>query len=478
MLRTFAGAAGSVIVWSLLAGAGAAAQSVDYDRRIGAETAAQVVQTRGLYEDAKLLAFFQKLGARLVEGLGPQPFEYRFAISDEMEPNAYALPGGFVFATRNIFAVANSEAEIAGVIGHEIIHSHKRHAVKAAKRSILPAVLSVPGGLVGVFNEEAGKVLSAPSNLAMAKHSRKSEAEADELGVRLAAAAGYDPLALERCLQRLTKTIEAFTGEREKASYFDDHPATAEREKEIEKIAEAAPRGPARPLLQGNEAYLRLLDGLLVGRNPEQGLFEKNVFLHPDLGFRMEMPEGWKVFNTPAAFGAMEAKGKGQLVIGLMEGAQDPEKAGMETVARIEKQTRRRPAEAKKVQVNGHPGWYATYADKRSNLHLLWVWMGGRMFRMAGAGDEPSRAVLKTSVLSLRPMTNQERADVRVLRLRIESARGGERLEDFCKRTGNAFPPEITAVLNDLDGKPLAQGQLLKVGRRESYRSKGYIEKR
>jgi predicted Zn-dependent protease len=447
-------------------------QSTDYDKKLGAEAAEEVLRTRGLYDDPKLTQFFEKLGMRLVSGLGAQPFTYRFAVTDEFEPNAYAVPGGIVFATRNLFAVANSEAEIAGVIGHEIIHTHKRHAVQAAKRSILPAIFAVPGSLAGIFNEEAGKVLSAPSSLAIAKHSRKQEAEADELGVQLAAAAGYDPLALERCLNRLTKTVEVFLGEKEKASYFDDHPATAERDAKIEQIAAKAPRGTAAPILPNREAYLRLLDGLVLGRNPEQGIFEKNVFVHPDLNFRMEMPEGWKVLNTPAAFGAMEPKGKGQIVVGLVEGAADPEKAALETLTSIEKKSRKKPADARRVEVNGHPGYYALYADKKSNLHLLWVAMGGKMFRMAGAGEETWKEALRAAALSLRPLKPEERAQVRVVRLRLEAARAGESVEAFSKRTGNVLKPEMTAVLNDLDGRPLTQGQLLKIARSEVYRSR------
>lgn len=466
------------VLLSVLCSAILSAQSTDYDKKIGAEAAAQVVRTRGLYDDPKLLQFFEKLGNRLVDGLGTQPFTYRFAISDEIEPNAYALPGGFVFATRNLFAVAASEAELAGVIGHEIIHSHRRHAVKAQKRSILPAILAVPGGLAGAFNEEAGKVLTAPSSLAMAKHSRKGESEADELGVQLAAGAGYDPLALEKCLNRLTRTIELFTGEKEQASYFADHPATPERAQEIEKIAANAKRGSAPPILAGQDAYLRLLDGLLLGKDPAAGLFEKNVFVHADLNFRMELPEGWKTFNTPSAFGAMEAKGKGQLVVGLMEGAADPEKPALETVNRIEKKARKKPAEARRVDVNGHPGFYVLYAEKKSNLHLLWVAMGGKMFRMAGLGQDQCKEALRASVLTLRPLQADERAGVKALYMRIATARGGESLQAFCKRTGNAFPPELTAVLNDLDGQPLTPGQLLKIGRYEAYTTRPSTRKR
>ena len=464
----------SVLCLAISGGFGSrlSAQSTEYDKKIGAEAAAQVVRMRGLYNDPKLLQFFEKLGNRLVGGLGSQPFTYRFAISDEVEPNAFALPGGFVFATRNIFAVAASEDEMAGVIGHEIIHSNRRHAVKSQKRSILPAILAVPGGLAGVFNEEAGKVLSAPSSLAMAKYSRKNETEADEMGVQLAARAGYDPMALEKCLNRLTRTIELFSGEKEKASYFNDHPATTDRAQEIEKFAAEAKRGTAPPILAGQDAYLRLLDGLLLGRDPAEGLFEKNVFVHADLNFRMELPEGWKTFNTPAAFGAMEAKGKAQLVMGLMEQAADPEKAARETVGLIEKKARKKPTEARRVDVNGNPGFYVLYAEKKSNLHLLWVTMGGKTFRMAGVGQGPYQEALRASVLTLRPLKADERASIKALHMRIETARGGESLEAFCKRTGNVFQPELTAVLNDLDGKPLKQGQLLKTARYEAYKGK------
>jgi len=447
------------------------AQSLDYDRKIGAEAAEMVVQTKGLYNDPKLLQFFETLGKRLVDALGEQPFTYRFAISNELEPNAYALPGGFVFSTRTLFAVAGSEAELAGVIGHEVIHSHRRHAVKAEKRSILPGILAVPGGLAGIFNEEAGKVLSAPSNLSMAKFSRKNETEADEMGVRLAASAGYDPLALEKCLARLTKVIEVFTGEKEKGSYFDDHPTTPKRIQDIQKFAAGATRSQKPPILPNSEAYLRLLDGILIGKDPSEGLFQKNIFVHPDLNFRMDLPEGWRTFNTPAVFGAVAEKNKGKLIVGLMEGSNNPEQAGLKTLEQINQKARKKPAEAKRVDVNGHPGFYALYAEKKSNLHLLWVSMGGKLFYVAGGGEDQYKDALRTAVLTLRPLRAEERASIRELRMRIEAVRAGETLDAFCNRTANVFKPELTAVLNDVQG-PLTSGQLLKIARLEPYRGK------
>ena len=158
--------------------------------------------------------------------------------------------------------------------------------------------------------------------------------------------------------------------------------------------------------------------------------------------------------------------------MGLMEGSNDPEKVGLETLNRIEKKARKKPVEARRVEVNGHPGFYALYDEKKSNLHLLWVSMGGKMFYMAGGGEDQYKDVLRAAVLTLRPLKAEERANIRALRMRIEAARAGENLEDFCKRTGNIFKPDLTAVLNDLDGKPLTNGQLLKIGRFEPYKPK------
>lgn len=447
------------------------AQSVDLDKQIGAEAAEQVVRTKGLYEGAELSRLFTSLGARLVKGLGDQPFTYRFAISDEREPNAYALPGGFVFATRTIFAIANSESELAGIIGHEIIHAHKRHSIKSARRSILPGVLAVPGSLAGVFSQQAGQILTAPASLMMASHSRKQEAEADNLGVQLAAAAGYDPLALKTCLDRLTRTIEQFLGEKEKKSYFDDHPATADRMEAISKAAAQAKRSEQPPILPNHDAYLRMIDGLVVGPNPQQGLFDGRTFVHPDLNFRMEMPDGWKTFNSASAFGSVEPRGKGQLVVGLIEGGQDPESAGKQTLGYLQQKARKTPAEARAVDVNGHPGFYAMYVEKKTHLHLLWVSMGGKMFRMAGVGDDPWKEALRQAALSLRPLTAAEKAKVPVLRLRIETAGNGETLSAFCERTRCAFKPRIVQVLNGIEGETLQPGQKLKIARLEPYKA-------
>ena len=115
------------ITYAVLFTSSLSAQSLDYDKKIGAEAAEMIIRTKGLYNDPRLLQFFEKLGNRLVAGLGEQPFTYKFAISNEVEPNAFALPAGFVFSTRTLFAIASSEfsSQLPGSISRRTRRSRK-----------------------------------------------------------------------------------------------------------------------------------------------------------------------------------------------------------------------------------------------------------------------------------------------------------------------------------------------------------------
>ncbi len=450
------------------------AKSVQKDVELGKQAAAQVVTQMGIYEDESLTGYLKQIGMRLVKGLADQPFEYQFAIADEREPNAFALPGGFVFATRGIFAVANSEDELAGVFGHEIIHADRRHAIKAMNRSILPGILSIPGGVVGAFNQEAGAIINAPVTASTARYGRSQETEADELGAALAAKAGYDPAALSSCLVRLTKTVELLTGETEKPSYFRDHPLTSERVERLSKIVTGLQRNPQPGIAKTREDFLRRLDGLIIGQDPAQGIVVENVYLHPELNFRAELPRDWKVFNTPLAFGAAEKNGKAQMVFGLVKPGVDAETAAAKTIEFIQKKYRKKPAESKPVVVDGNRGYYAAYAEgskkKAVTFHLLWLTVDDKVFRVVAAGSDDFREAMRNSVFSLKRLSAADRKSIKVLRLRVVPARAGETVEELSRRAENIAKPGITAVLNDIapDTK-LKQGQLLKVARLESY---------
>ena len=141
------------------------AQDYSYDKKIGAESAVQVEQMIGIYQDSALTAYVNAIGQRLVNVLVDTPLEFRFFVVDMAEPNAFALPGGYIYVSRGLLSLVNDEAELACVIGHEMIHVIKRHAVKQMRKSILPGLLYIPGAVVGVFNSSLGSIINAPVSL-------------------------------------------------------------------------------------------------------------------------------------------------------------------------------------------------------------------------------------------------------------------------------------------------------------------------
>ena len=216
-------------------------QSIDLDKKLGAENAELVEAQMGLYMDKELTDYVRKIGDRLVDELDKNPFEFQFHIADEGVPNAFALPGGYVYVTRGLLSLITKEDELAGVMGHEIIHVTQRHSIKQMRTSVLPRMLEIPGAIVGtVVNEDLGNLLNMPistsNTLLLSSYGRKHESESDNKGVTLASKAGYDPGALKSILDRISKTIEAITEEEEKKSYFSSHPYTPDRIKNIDKV--------------------------------------------------------------------------------------------------------------------------------------------------------------------------------------------------------------------------------------------------
>ncbi len=143
----------------------------------------------------------------------PTEFEFKFHLVDMEEPNAFALPGGHIYVTRGILPLIQTEDELAGIIGHEIMHVIQRHSVKQFNREIVPAVLKVPGNIINAITfSRLGNIINVPIDIIaspfIAKYSRKHEKEADDLGIDLAARAGYDPAQLANALERLSKEIE------------------------------------------------------------------------------------------------------------------------------------------------------------------------------------------------------------------------------------------------------------------------------
>ena len=157
------------------------------DSRVGEESSRAVAAQMGILDDAELNAYVSRIGRKLLRGIPRRSFNYQFSVVDQIEPNAFALPGGYIFLSRGLLALANNEDELACVIGHEITHAAHRHAALQQEMSQRISPLSM-GWM-------RAKTLSA--------YGRDMERDADQGGQMLCAAAGYDPMGMSTFLDAL-----------------------------------------------------------------------------------------------------------------------------------------------------------------------------------------------------------------------------------------------------------------------------------
>ncbi len=459
----------------------AAAQSDD--EKIGAEVAEQVEALIGIYEMPGTSDYVAAIGSRLAGNLEDNPFTFKFAIVDQFEPNAFALPGGWVYISRALLVLANNEDELAGVIGHEITHVTERHSAKRQRRGILGGVLQIPGAIIGsVVDEDLGRLLNAPiaavNQLGLATYSRGQENEADKLGMRLSAKSGYDPTALADILSHLEADVEMLTGEKRKATFFDSHPTTPDRVKNINKEAEKIEWSRQKPIASERREFLRKLDGIWYDQNPAAGIFKDEHFYQADMGFTLTFPKGWTSLNTPQHVGAYADEEKAVVFVAVA-GDEDPTAYAAEFEERLRKEHGVSPLKSHAVEGDKWKGYHVSLEEEgqrggeRSYLHYLWAKMGGVTYQLVAAGADRYREALRETALSLRPLAKKDWESIAALRVRIIEARDDENLTQLGKRTGNRWTPAYTAVVNDLAvDQKLEAGTLVKITRREQYKSR------
>ncbi len=303
------------------------------DRAVGTDEAERIAAELGLLDAPALQGYVEAVGRRLTGQVHHGQFRYEFRIVDQPTPNAFALPGGFIYVSRGLVVLANSEDELANVLAHEITHVSARHAAarqEIARTQTNPMML--PGIVLGaVLGDSVGKALSSPFGAFnapyIARYSREQERTADRGGQELAARAGYDPRGMATFLRSLDAAEGYRHGYSRLPSFLDTHPLTAERVRLAAADAGFFSWSPRPPIAKSREGYLRRVEGLVVGPSAAQGLFRGERFLHPDLGFTLEFPQGWELINTPLAVGAVPPRRDAQVFLSVPTPGDDPRAA-------------------------------------------------------------------------------------------------------------------------------------------------------
>ncbi|MBW2280496.1 MAG: M48 family metalloprotease [Deltaproteobacteria bacterium] len=301
------------------------------DRDVGRSAAEQVKHEMGLVEDGRLEVYVQKLGRRIAQGAGG--FRYEFHVVDQAAPNAFALPGGHIYLSRGLLQLANSEDELACVLGHEIVHVAARHA--AARQHVQRTTanpLMLPGIVLGsVFGEKVGRATSEPLRSFnapyVASFSRDQERTADQQGQRMAARAGFDPAGMASFLDKLSRYESVTFGYSRLPSFMDSHPMTGERLNTASAEAGLIRWHRQPGVAKNHESFLGKVEGLVVGPPASEGVFIGDRFLHPDLDFSIRFPRNWRTVNAQMAVGAVAPSRNVQIFLSQPTRGTDPKAA-------------------------------------------------------------------------------------------------------------------------------------------------------
>lgn len=450
----------------------------------GRQAAAEVEQSMGFAGSAELNAYVARIGQRLAKHSSRSHLEYEFHVVDMKEPNAFALPGGYIYVSRGLLALMNNEDELATVLGHEIGHVAARHSVQRQAKSRpwipLQILAGIGGAAASVVSPALGSAVAGagqlPAALAMASYSRKQEEEADRLGQQYAAVEGWDPTALASSMDALTREQQLEGGgDPYRRSFFDSHPTTPDRARDARAYAETLSVGPTDRIAIDRSAFVGRLDGLVVGESARAGVFLDLRFLHPELEFAMSFPAGWEHANAPTAVVARPEDASALLALQVAGEGDDPmavaaqfdseipllERSGLEEINQL-------PA------VTG----VARVVDRGQEIYLFLAWIAkdGLVYQVLGAAPasrwNSHRPRFEATARSFHQLSEAELREVQENRLRLVEAGRGETLSKIAARSGSQWSPSKMAVANDITVQSkLSGGESIKISKRERYQT-------
>ncbi len=269
----------------------------------------------GFYPDSALTAYLADIGRRLA-ALSERPhLPWEFHIVDDPAVNAFAAPGGFIFFTRGILAHLNSEAELAGVMGHEIGHVTARHSVTSGSVQQLLGIGIAAGSM---FNTEIAGMAGQVAGLGLLSYSRSHESQADELGHRYALTEKYDVRDMPNTFRTFERLSNAGGGGSGKLpAFLSTHPDPGSRVEKTQAWADTVTNTAA--LRSDRDRFYDRINGMVYGIDPQNGYFENTRFLHPVLRLRFDIPTGWQSVNQATRVVAVHPQGQAQLVLSFAE---------------------------------------------------------------------------------------------------------------------------------------------------------------
>ncbi len=421
--------------------------------QMGQQGAKEVEQSIGFYRDAAVNAYVAEIGKRMAAQSERPNLPWEFHVVDDAAVNAFAIPGGFIYVTRGLMASINNEAELAGVIGHEIAHVTHRHSVQQISKAQLAQLGLGIGAVLSSDIAKFGQVASAGLSLLFLKYGRDAENQADQSGFRYALGQHYDVRQMPNVFATLGRLSEA-SGAGKLPEWLSTHPDPGNRIEKLEKILDTVPLNPQQ-LVVDREDYLRRIQGMTFGDDPRQGYFEGNTFYHPNMRFQMQFPQGWKHQNMQQAVVAVSPAEDAIMQLGLA-GQASPEQAARQFLSQEGVQA----GNASTSQINGMPA-ASSYFQAQTQQGVIeglvsFFSFGGQTFGLMGYTPSGKlgtydRAFQQT-ISSFNELRDQSKINVQAARVELVKVPRQMTLEQFNAQYPSTVPIEQLAIINELEG--------------------------
>jgi len=454
--------------------------SINQEIAMGKQSDPEVIRAFGLYPDDKIQRFISEKGQRMARISHRRDLKYEFKVLDSPVINAFAVPGGYIYFTRGILAHFNNEAEFAGVLGHEIGHVTARHSARQYSKNMVAQVGFIAGMIASPYFRQYAMETSQAMQLLFLKFGRDAETQSDKLGVEYSSKIGYDAVHMANFFKTL-KRMRTKSGQTV-PTFMSTHPDPGDRYNNVRKLAKEyqARQTQGEQFSTHRDRYLRLIDGIVYGEDPRQGFVESNVFYHPTLKFKMNVPSGWQHVNSPTQFQMGPKDGKAMMMLTLakessLQAARDnfvkshqlkivgqptPKLNGLKAIAVVaEQQQQQQQPQQQQAQQQQQPIRVMAY----------FIEHGGKIYTYLGVTslDQWSyyQSLFTTTLNKFSKLSDPSKLNVKPERVKVITVPQSTTLSNVFKQNGiEAKRMEEIAILNSMMlTDNVKQGTLIKV---------------
>ncbi|MBY6128449.1 MULTISPECIES: M48 family metalloprotease [Qipengyuania] len=454
----------------------ASAPITQSEAQTGAEAHPQLLAEFGGAMTGSQAVYVEQVGKNIAVQSGLAGARDSFTVSLVNSPvnNAFAIPGGYVYTTRQLVTLMNNEAELAAVLGHEVGHVAARHSQRrqaaAQRNSILGAAGAILSGILlggNPLGQQLGQAALQGSQLLTLKFSRSQELEADELGIRYLDTAGYDPRAMGTVLSSLAaqNALDARLQGRDDArlpEWASTHPDPASR------VQTALNKAAGMTGTINRDTFLTRIDGLVYGDDPEQGVVEGRQFIHPELRLAFTAPQGFYMVNGTRAVTVNGQSGKAQFTLAQYNG--DLNSYVNSVFSSLSQQQQIRPSNIQRTTVNGLPAAYGTARVNNGQSQVdvtvfAYEFSNDRAYHFLGITPAGSASTFNQMYSSVRRISTQEAASVVPRVLDVITVARGDTVASLSRRMAySSAQEERFRVLNGLaSGEEVQAGQKVKI---------------